>query len=74
MNELERFLKSLQEIKSLKDSQGSSYACFGVYDGGNEVCAVLRDPICRICRLMCIEASDNWIDIALEIAQSKLKP
>jgi len=74
MKELERFLKSLQEVKNLKDREGTSYSCFGAYDGDNETCAEESGSICRVCKLMCTEASDDWIDTALGIVQGTIKP
>ncbi|GAH23150.1 unnamed protein product, partial [marine sediment metagenome] len=56
------------------DDTGLLYTCFGVYDEDTEVCAAQYNPICKVCKLMHTEASDDWIDTALGIVQGTIKP
>jgi len=59
---LKEFLEALQKVKDLKDNEGGSYACFGVYDERNETCSHQYNQICRVCKKLHTIASDDWIE------------
>lgn len=60
--EIMSFLKALQGVKKLKDSEGNPYACFGAYNQHNETCRAVRDTVCMLCRSVHCIGSDDWID------------
>lgn len=52
------FLTALQRVRSMRDSKGISYACFGHYGSHNATCRSQCDIVCRVVYFI---PSYDWI-------------
>jgi hypothetical protein len=59
---LTSLLDALTAVKKLKDELGQPYRCFGTFDSECEACVEQDTIVCKLCKHLHTNPSDNWIE------------